>query len=160
MSTTTSSAILDTMLSVVEALTPTSLPGDKFRRYRNEGAGNFEDWAEAEPASAFRRFQIRDTGAEDPPLVSDTTTAETLRTFTALVAYPHNSRTGPKNALDRDRVMTEDQHQIESAIGLFGGANFADASWRSGHASRVAGTACDFLEITVEMAFYRAVPTP
>lgn len=157
---TTADLIRDRIIDVIESLTPDLLAGDKFRRYRNEGNGDFEAWATANPDGAWRRFQVRDVGRDQPPEVSNTDVEERLITFSIVVAYPQTSRAGRKNALDRDTAMSHDQHDIEHAIGLTGRGNFMppdypDASWRSGSTTRSVRQAVDFLEIEQTMAFYR-----
>ena len=80
-------------------------------------------------------------------------------TFLIIVAYPQTARTGADQALDRDDVMSADQHQIELAVGMTGRANFSgaypDACWLSGSTTRTVGEACDFLEIRETLTFYK-----
>lgn len=155
----TAESIRDRIIAVIEALTPESFAGDKFRRYRNEGAGRFEDWADDNPQAALRRFQVRDTGEDTPPAVSNTDIEQREVTFSILVAYPQNARAGKDQALDRDDLMSLDQHQIEKAVGMQGRANFTspypDACWLSGSTARTVGAACDFLEIRQVMTFMK-----
>ena len=157
---TTSDAIRDRALDVVEALKATYLPGSKFRRYLNEGAGDFVDWCEDNPASAFRRFQIRFDGVQATPAVSDTEHEERTVRLTTIVAYPHDARAGGRQALDRDTAIDRDADLLEGAIGLYSRLNFApphpDACWWEGDTTRVAGAACDFLVIVGLFAFRRA----
>lgn len=159
MATTTEAAIRDRMITVISGLTPVSL-ADRFAEYRNEGDGDFVTWASKNPDAAWRRFQVRDNGDDTLPLVSNDSMDEHLVTFVILVAYTQSSRAGAKNALDRDRVMKEDQHAFERSIGLGGAANFAtpnpDASLRSSKTKRVILKGVDFLQITQTMGFYLA----
>jgi hypothetical protein len=127
MATATLEAIRDRILTVIEGITPSSLSSDKFRRYRNEGEGNFAEWAEKNPAGAFRRFQVREVGDDELPDVSDTTTERVQATLEILVAYPQNHRTGPANAMDRDDVMNQDWKAINAAVGIYGRGNFSSS---------------------------------
>lgn len=160
---TTAGAIRDRIVTVIESLAAVQL-ATPFRRYLNEGSGNFVAWAESEPASAFRRFQVRHTGAVATPVVSNTDFEELIATFVVIVAYPQTARTGRHQALDRDDLMDRDFVQIDNAIGMNGRANLAppnpDACWRAGvRAPRTVGSACDFLELT-ESYSYRRSTTP
>lgn len=161
MGTTTAAAIRDRAITVISALVPISLR-ERFVAFRNEEGAEFLKWAEANPDAAFRRFQVRDDGNDQPPNVSNSDVEERLVTLAIRIAYPQNSRAGVKNALDRDRVMSEDQFKIEKAVGYSGASNFTspnpDASWRDGRVRRVVGNSCDFLEIVQTMGYYRAIP--
>lgn len=119
----TDDAIRDRILTLIEALTPTSLAGDKFRRYRNEGDGDFHAFAQDNPQ--LRRFQARDTGEDAPPAVSNMITEERELHLDITISYPQTARTGRNNALDRDDVMIEDWKKIDFAIGICGGGNFS-----------------------------------
>jgi len=162
MATTTAAAIRDRIRTVIQALTPQAHRAQKFIAYRNEGGANFRRWAQQEQAGAYRRFQVRDTGDDSPPSVSNTDVEERLVTFRVTIAYPHTSRTGKDGALDRDDIMALDQHQIEHAIGMCGRASFTaptypDACWRSGRTRREIGDICDFLIVEQSMSFFRVM---
>jgi hypothetical protein len=152
---TTADAIRDRVISVIAGLAPTSIAGTKFRAYRNEGDADFTAWCERNPAQALRRFQVRDTGSDEPPEISNTDTELRTVVLEVLVAYPQNNRTGSRAALDRDDAATEDRRQIEAAIGMIGRANFAppypDACWRleEWDVTRTEGAGIDFVAITV-----------
>lgn len=161
--TTTAAAIRDRIVALIEALTPTSLVGDRFRESRNEGAAAFAAWCEGPgKAAAWRRFQVRSTGEFQSPVVSNTDVELHYVTFEVRVAYPQTHRAGRAAALDRDDVMREDQVLIESTIGLRGYANFASphpvASWVEGSTTREVGEGVDFLVITQRMTFYAESP--
>lgn len=162
MSTTTAEAIRDRIITVISALTPTSQAGTGFRAYRNEGDANFETWCEANPAQAFRRFQVRDTGSDGSPDVSNTDVEQRTVAYTLTVAYPQNNRTGKGAALDRDDVMRTDRLQIEKAIGMLGQANFAapypSATWRfeDWDVIRTSGAGVDFVAVSVGYQYYLA----
>ncbi|HEY1813015.1 MAG TPA: hypothetical protein VGG74_11780 [Kofleriaceae bacterium] len=159
MTTTTADAIRDRIIAVIAALAPTSLP-DRFAPFRNEEAADFATWASQNADAAWRRFQVRDTGDYTPPAVSNTDVSEEIVTFAIYVAYPQTSRGGAKNALDRDRVMKEDQRQIDEAVGLGGAANFTDpfpnASWRGSKTTRKVVAGVDMLVVTQTMGFWQA----
>jgi hypothetical protein len=160
---TTAEAIRDRLIAVIEGLTPVSLSGDKFRAYRNEGGADFQSWAEANPPGAFRRVQVRDTGEDESPEVSNTDCEERKVTFSILVAYPQTSRTGKGAALDRDDVIQQDRRSIDKAIGMIGRANlshpYPDACWLkdgSDAPTRVEGNGVDFLEFRYQYLFQQS----
>ena len=159
---TTAESIRDRIIAVIEALTPNHLQDIPYRAWRNEGQANFRAGANAGPAAAFRWFQVRDVGTDGPPEVSNTDVEYRTVIFEILVAYPQTHRYGEDNALDRDDIMSEDQHQIEQAVGLSGYGNFTGsnphATWREGETEREVGAGCDFLVIRQTMSFYRAMP--
>lgn len=161
MATTTVEAIRDRMIALVQALTPTKLAANKFVVERAEL--DFRDWAEQHPGAAFRRFSIRDTGDSLPADVSNTDVERRVVTFEAVVAYPHNSRTGPVPALDRLDCMERDQHQLEDTIGMRGYGNFtsenADCSWikEGSTTSREDGAAVSFLVLRLAYSYHRSV---
>lgn len=160
MATTTPAAIRDRAITVIEALTPGSDTGVKFRRYRNEGGADFQDWCETNPAGSRRRFQVRTTGGSVVPAVSNQDVEEHEVTLTVLVAYPQTGRDGGDQALDRDDTLDADAFQIDEAIGMLGKANFtspyADATWISGGVSdRIVGAAVDFLELRLTYIYKR-----
>lgn len=157
---TTPGAIRDRMLTVIEALTPTSATNVPFLRHVSETNGNYIEWAETNPAAAFRRVDVRYSGAEEAPETSSGVEEEHQRTFTVTIAYPLDTRYGADLSLDRDDIIAEDQFKIEKAIGMLGKANFTgptypDATWlRDGSgADRQAGEACDFLILTLRYAY-------
>lgn len=153
---TTAESIRDRIIAVIESLEPTSLSSDKFRSYRNETAG-FIEWCESSTTGAFRRFQVTETGADEPPETSSVADEQRRATFQVIVAYPQTGRYGEDQALDRHDIMREDQRLIERAIGMTGAANFTspypDATWVSGDTARESGEACDFLVVSQTMIF-------
>lgn len=125
------SAIRDRGHSLVEALTPALLASDKFRRYRNEGKGDLEDWAETNAAGCLRRFQIREVSDVEPPVTSNLTEERVILTLEFRMAYPQSHRYGSDNALDRDDVMNSDWKQIKYELCGSGGdarSNFTTAT--------------------------------
>ncbi len=158
----TAAAIRDRIKALIEALTPVSDSGVKFRSYRNEGKGDFQDWAESLQSSAFRRFQARTEGTEDPPEVSNTDVDLRHMSIVVMIAYPQTGRHGPDQALDRDDVIDEDWGKINGAIGIYGGANFpnnvAYACTPLGCEHEIErGGAVDMLTIRMRLSFWRTV---
>jgi hypothetical protein len=157
---TTAASIRDRAIAVIGALTPRSGLGRAFVKHRNERDGNFVKWCEANPAAAFRRFQVRQT-ADQGPDVSNTDIEERRLTLTITIAYPQNSRTGVDNALDRDDVITEDYKQLDFAIGVYGRANFSppypDAMPLGFSPEQIVlGEAVDFLVIEEDFIYQRS----
>jgi hypothetical protein len=123
----TAESIRDRIYALIEALTPTHLSGDKFRRYRNELGADFEGWADKNAAGALRRFQVRQIGGTPQPDVSNTDFDGTELTLRISIAYPQNHRAGPTNAMDRDDAIDRDLLAIDNAIGQIARGNFSGA---------------------------------
>jgi hypothetical protein len=168
--TTTADLIRDRAIAVIIGLVPKYLSGIHFRPSTNRHGADFVKQCEKQPASAFRLFQCRDIGVDHPPEVTNTDVEWRQITLRIIVAYPQdymaNAAPLGKQALDRDRVMSTDQHAIEHAVGLAGRANFSsavspsypDAFWVSGTTTREIGRACDYLVIEQTMRFLRTMP--
>lgn len=158
---TTSDLIRDRAIDVIESLVPTYFPGTKFRRYRNEGDGDFLKWAENNPADALRRFQVRDDGVHGLVAVSNTDYEQRTVKLSVMIAYPHDARAGAKQALDRDTAMDRDHDSLEKAIGLYGRANFSspypDGCLTAWQCTRYKGTACDVLTIEASYLYVRSL---
>lgn len=155
----TASAIRDRIYSLIESLAPTSLASDSFRRYRNEGAASFPEWAETKPTAALRRYQVREVGEDEPPLTSNVTEERIRVRFDVLIAYPQTHRYGAANGMDRDDVMNEDWLKLNYAIGIYGRGNFTgayDCTPLGAVKSRESGTAIDYLVVRVEFEYLRA----
>lgn len=154
---TTETAIRDRFLDLVEAIVPVYIPSSRFRRYRHEGDGVFTTWAEAHPASCFRRFSARFDGSDQTPDTSNVNDVTRHVTIVCPIAYPHNARTGEKQALDRDTAIRLDTDALAYAVGLYSRSNFTsphpDACWVAGDAVRVPGDAVDFLVLTCTYRF-------
>jgi hypothetical protein len=163
---TTASAIRQRIVDVIKALVPTVDIEVPFKPYLNQQAADFRSDCEQAPQGALRRFQVRDTGDDQPPAIVNSDIEERRVTFEIIVAYGQGHRWGADAALDRDDAMSADQHKIEHAIGLNGRENFAssvnpaypDACWREGRTTREVGNGVDFLVITQTMSFFRAMP--
>jgi hypothetical protein len=159
-STTTASSIRDRAIAVIAALIPSPLT-PKFVAYRNEGDADFETWATKNPAAALRRYQVRAVGTDRPVEVSNTDVECHYTDLITTVAYPQTARAGKQWAMDRDDMMDADRYQIDGAIGLLGGANFAgsypNATFIESSVERQSTGAMDFLVLKVTMMFYRAM---
>lgn len=131
MALATAEAIRDRLINRIEALAPSLLSADKFRSFRNEGSAAFDEAMEKNPAAALRRFQVREVGSDEPPLVTHLT-QETVRVqFEIRIAYPQTHKYGPANGMDRDDVANADWKQIKYAITGTGGSgrsNFTSAT--------------------------------
>jgi hypothetical protein len=160
--TTTATLIRDRIVTVIRALTPTYDTGVKYIPFNNELDADFRKWANENAPAADRRFQVRDTGDDETPEVTNHDVEEEFVSFDVLVAYPQTNRWGSENALDRDDVMRQDQDQIKQAIGMDGAANFAspypDACFRpeSSNIVRERDGACDFIVMRCVYSFYRS----
>ena len=160
MALATAAAIRDQVCTLVEALTPVSHSGVKFKRLRNEGNGDAVEWAETRPDACFRRFQARQVGDDEPPLVSDTTTERVTLNIELRVAYPQTGKFGSDNALDRDDVMQEDRKSINEKVGLYGRGNFSsghDCTPLPGTSSMERGNGVDYLVFQLRYEFLRDV---
>jgi hypothetical protein len=155
----TAESIRDRIYTLIEALTPVSLTADKFVRYRNEGAAEFDEWAEAKPNAALRRFQVREVGDDEPPETSSATEERVRVRFEVRIAYPQTSRYGAANGMDRDDVMNEDWKRINFAVGIYGRGNFSganDCTPLGAVKSREAGGKVDYLVVDCEMEYVRS----
>jgi hypothetical protein len=156
----TPEAIRDRCITVISGLTPTTLSGNKFLAYRNERDGDFLTWCTTNPGAAFRRFQVRDIGTDEPPEVSSVDYEEHRLTLQIYVCYPHTNRTGPQAALDRDDAIDADWKLINFMVGLCGKANFsspyADATPMGASRDRESGEGCDWLVVTITFIYQRA----
>lgn len=161
MATTTAAAIRDRAITVIAGLVPSSIPTDAYLPYRNDNDGDFRRFAEQNPASAHRLFQVRTVGTDRPVEATNGDVEFHYVDLIITVAYARSGRDGDGTALGRDDVVDQDRHQIECAVGLNGAANFtpatnADCTWRNSEVARVEdGQACDFLVIRQTMSFYR-----
>lgn len=156
----TAAAIRDRIKVLIESITPTSDTGVRFRSSRNEGAANFQEEAEKNPAGALRRFQARDDGTEDPPEVSNTDTDMRHINIVVQVAYPHTGRHGADQALDRDDVIDQDWGKLLGKLGIYGRASYSgthDCTPLGATREIVRGNGVDFLEIRARFSFYRTV---
>lgn len=159
MSLATASAIRDRIYTLLESLAPTSLAGDKFRRYRNELDANFDEWAEKNPAAALRRFQVREVGADELPQTSSGLEERVRTRFQLRMAYPQTNRYGKECGMDRDDVMNDDWKQINLNVGIYGGATFtgtANCIPLGATKTREQGGKVDYLVIDIDVEYLRA----
>lgn len=160
MALATQEAIRDRVYALIEAISPSLLTPDKFRRVRNEAGADFAGWAEANPAAALRRFQVREVGEDLPPDVSNADLEAVEIQLSVSLAYPQSHRYGAANAMDRDDVMNADWKQINAAIGLYGRANFSsshDCTPLGASKARETGAKVDFLVVTARFRYQRAI---
>jgi len=154
----TAEAIRDRIYTLIEALTPTSLP-DKFRRYRNEDGADFQGWAESKPAAALRRFQVREVSDDGEPDSTNTTEEWVEVEFEIPIAYPQTHRYGAANGMDRDDVRKEDWKRIKKAIGAEGRGNFTgsyDCTPLGATETREEGDKVDFSVIRARYRYVRS----
>ena len=154
--TATLEAIRDRMIVLVEALTPSLVSGTKFRHSQDEGDGDFQAFAENNPAGAFRRFQVRHDGRDETPEVSMVDQSTLRAVITITVAFPHDKRAGGQGARDRDDCIDADWRKINYAVGLYGRANFSGTDnccvFRADR-EIVRGESCDFLVAELELYY-------
>lgn len=159
MALATAEAIRDRVYALIEALTPTSLAADKFRRYRNEDGADFDAWAEKNPAAALRRFQVREVGDDEMPLVSFVTQERVRVRYAIRVAYPQTHRYGAANGMDRDDVLNQDWLKLNYAIGIYGRAGFSstnDCTPLGAVKTRESGGKIDYLVVAADFEYVRA----
>jgi hypothetical protein len=155
---TTVETLRDRMYALIEAATPTRRTGDRFHAFRNEGDASIAEWAETHPVGCRRRFQVRDIGTADPPVVTDLVNDDQIVTFEITVAYPQTGRDGTAQGHDRDDTIEEDERLLESTVGLYGHANMNGlATWISSDVERVEGRGVDFLIVRQTMRYWRRV---
>lgn len=160
MSTATASAIRDRCRQLLGWIDPVSDTSVRFVDFRNEGKADFREWAEANPAAALRRFQIRNTGDDQPPEVSNTDLERRHLTLEIVISYPQTSRAGADNAMDRDDQIEEDWDAIDFNIGIASRANFGDTNDCTplGCTKEIErGDVCDFMVITAEFEFVKVL---
>ncbi len=169
---TTFDAIRDRAITVIQGLVPTYLQGSRFKPFTNKHSANFIHQCEQTPDGMFRQFQVRDRGDRPPPPVTNSDFAEFEVTMEITVCYPQNYQYNQaplgKQALDRDRVMSTDEHTIQYNIGYRGGrSNYSSAvniaypdatPLGDERTSRVVGRACDFLVLVQRFKFMRTEP--
>jgi hypothetical protein len=155
----TAETIRDQVIVLLEALPPTSLTRDAFRRYRNEEGADFTAWAEKNAAAAFRRFQVRQVGQDGAPDVSNTQFEAVELELEIRIAYPQTARYGAQNAMDRDKVRNQDWERINFAVGIYGRGNFSgtnDCTPLGAVETREAGGKIDFLVVTARFRYQRS----
>ena len=160
MALSTAEAIRDRNLDIIEAVDPVSLTSTRFRRYRNEGKGDFRTVMESQPAASLRRFQARNIGNDEPPAVSNMSFEERRLSLEIVIAYPQDHHAGPANALDRDDMIEQDWVEIDTNIGITGRGNFGstyDCTPIGCTKEIERGEVCDFLVIRAEFIYQRAL---
>ena len=156
MAVATLEAIRDRVAVLITAITPTINSGDKFEQSQDERNADFQQQSEEQPLGAFRRFQVRSSGDEEPPSVSNTDQSRVEATMIVTVAYPHNKQAGPVSGRDRDDCIDSDWKLINYRIGIYGRANFSstnDCAPMGGEKFVERGDACDFLVIRMRLSY-------
>lgn len=155
---TTAESIRDRAIAVIGALVPRSHTTRGYRKYDNEGSGDFVAWVAASPSGGFRRFQVRQTG-DSGPAVSNTDYEERQLVLAVTIAYPQDGRAGRDQAMDRDDMIDADFKQLDFAVGLYGRANFSppnpDAMPLGATKTIVKGDGVDFLVIELTFTYQR-----
>ena len=127
--TTTWRAVRQQMVTVLKALTPSSLAADKYRVTETEQA-DFSGYAEAADYRVLREYEI-DMISEEFDGVQNY--QEELRVVAAelTMAYPHHwaayqtkDTTNTWNERALRSLANEDRNIIDKAIGIRGGANY------------------------------------
>lgn len=155
----TQETIRDRVIALIETLTPESLTSDKFRGYRNEDGVDFEEWAESHANAALRRFQVREIGEDEPPVVSNTQFETVELELRITIAYPQTHRYGAANGMDRDDAIAEDWKRINFAIGIYGRGNFSgtnDCTPLGAVKVREQGAKVDYLVVTARYQYQRS----
>lgn len=151
---TTLTAIIDEQIALIQALTPASLASDRFRVALDEM--DLEDWADAEPQAAFRRFTIEDVTSYEVPEVSAADVTFEPCDVELTIAYPNDYRYGKANRRARASVMREDRSQIDYAIGMWGTDNMSDSSAVLTDTTFEALNAVTLMRLNFRIYFYRS----
>lgn len=161
MSLATVAAIRDQVLTVIEALTPATLPLSLFARYLNEADGEFETWAETHAEISLRRLQARQVGTDDLPLISDALTERVRATIVIRIAYPQTGAYGNQYATARDDVINEDWKLVNRNVGIYGRGNFSGSHDCTPLGARMemrrgkGGT--DYMVVTADFEYQRSI---
>lgn len=126
--TTTPANIRDRIITLITAITPTNLEGDKYRVTRDLTDADFRAACLSSPQSCLRRFQVRKVGKRGNPQVSNVDAARHDVAFEIVVAYPNTYRYGAAAGRDRDDVIDEDLAQLDFAVGLYSRGSFTVAT--------------------------------
>jgi len=160
MSLATAAAIRDRVRQLLGWVDPVSLIDTRLRDFRNEGAAEFRAWAEENVAACFRRFQVRNVGHDETPIISNTDYERRRLDLEVVVAYPQTNRAGSDNAMDRDDIIEEDWDQIDFNIGIASRGNFGSTNDCTplGCTKEIErGDGVDFLVVRAEFTYNRAL---
>ena len=158
--TTTIALIRDGMISTIEARTPVHLANIKFKA--NRSYFNFEEWANDNASTCFRRFAVINS-SQDAPEITDHQIEYLRAEFLVQMAYPKMlpSSAGADGLRDLRDCMREDADQIDAWIGEVGGARGSYVSGQCGTRRTNYEIREDenvlFSESTFEAYFYRSV---
>lgn len=148
MPTATPETIRNRVAALIEALTPTSDSGTRFRQSRDEAAADFVAWAESAPTACLRRFQVRQSEIDQPQSSTVDVSQQRIR-LTIRVAYPNNHRYG--NGRDRDDVLDEDWRKINRVVGVCGWREISDFTPMGAAKAVESGDAVCFLVVDVDV---------
>lgn len=150
--------IRQSMCTAVKAILPLLHSGDPFREH--DSSVPFLEFCEQNPASAWRLFYIRGTGAEEPSeVISDLEWVWTE--MECAVAYPRDYRAGDLMGNDLDDLIESDLRQLNATIGTAGYStleNAASGTVMTQGVRREEGEACLFGVLTLRVGFWRAMP--
>jgi hypothetical protein len=163
---TTVEELRDHIIALIKALVPTVHSDTGFLPFLDDDGDDFVAWALANPAAALRRFQVRDSGDDEWPDITDTQVEYRFVTFEILVAYPQTARFTSDDGAGRDRddARRRDQLLLEQSVGLNGYTNFTgatcpNAAHVNGSTTRPIVGNVDFLFLRQKMRFsQRRVP--
>lgn len=128
--TTTVETIRDKMITVIEALTPSTESKETFRVSLDEI--DFREWASKYKGAVFRRFSILDVTDYENVRVSDGLVEQIDAVLEVVVAYPKSrSKYGANGLRDAMDLIREDMHLIDDNVGLHGGANTVSGQCRA-----------------------------
>lgn len=129
--TTTLSAIIAQMVSVVRALTPVNYR-DILYTHTPDETMDFRTWCEENPSGAFRTFQaeefdVRLIGGQNFQVELRQADIEFVMAYPSRWgAYATKEATNTKNEMTARALIEEDLNLIAKTIGLRGGANYLD----------------------------------
>ena len=113
--TTTFAAIRDNMVTVIQALTPASLPDTTFKRL--PANHELRTWALQNGSTAvFRRFQVLRGGSEEAPLLDPDAFERNEAAFLSVASPAPPGLGGPDDLQDLDDIMRADARALRDAI--------------------------------------------
>lgn len=152
---TTSAAIRDEMITLLQALTPLALAATPYRVHRE--AGDFRQWAVEHANACMRRFSVRDNFIVTMPDVTGLDLEWVQTTFTLVVAYPATYRAGADGMRDSDDLIEKDMHQIDGTIGTRGYGNYTAGTVTTESMGITESDEVRLLEMDFLVRYYRAV---
>lgn len=151
------------MVSLIQALTPSSLSADKFRMTRTE-SDDFREYANEFDGSVFREFEIEFVSSDEPgPRDADVVLTETECEI--VMAYPHHwaayahaQTSGTRwNAEAMRAIALEDRRLIIDEVGRTNAANLVAGQHASVEGEVTIddeGEGVSFLVIPMTLTYY------